>query len=91
MTGIRIEHNASPAKLDAMGVDGWPVWNKEPSRFDWHYDREEVCYILEGRATVTPVEGNPVSIGRGDLVHFPAGLSCVWEITEAIEKHYTFK
>ena len=29
MTEINIEHNVSIAKLDAMGVDAWPVWEKE--------------------------------------------------------------
>ncbi len=91
MQKISIEHHASPAKLDILGIDGWPVWNKEVSRFDWHYEREEVCYILDGEATVTPSDGEAVTITRGDLIHFPAGMSCVWEITTAIEKHYTFK
>ncbi len=91
MPEINIEHHVSPAKLDAMGVDGWPLWRKEVSRFDWHYDNEEICYILEGEAIVTPKGGEPVTIGRGDLVHFPAGMSCEWEITADIEKHYTFK
>ena len=91
MQKINIEHHVSPVKLERMGVDGWPIWEKEVSRFDWRYDREEICYILEGSATITPENGEPVTINRGDVVHFPAGLSCVWEITEAMEKHYTFK
>lgn len=92
MSDITIEHNVSPAKLDAMSVDSWPTWSKEESTFDWTYDTEEVCYILEGEATITPNGGGEaVMIQRGDLVRFPAGLSCVWHITEAIEKHYLFK
>ncbi len=91
MPQINIEHHVSPAKLDAMGVDGWPIWRKEVSRFDWHYDNEEICYVLEGEAIVTPNGGKPVTIGQGDLVYFPAGMSCRWEITADIEKHYTFK
>ena len=91
MSEITIEHAVSPVKLDTMGVDGWPIWTKEKSTFDWHYDQEEVCYILEGEAIVTPDDGEAVTIRRGDLVRFPAGLSCTWQITEAIEKHYIFK
>ena len=90
MSGITIEHNVSPAKLDAMGVDGWPIWEKEVSTFDWHYDREEICYVLEGEAVVTPKSGEAVTIQRGDLVRFPASLDCTWQIVEAIEKHYIF-
>lgn len=91
MSQIQVEHHVSPAKLDTLAVDSWPIWSKEISTFDWHYDSEEICYILEGEAIVTPTGGEPVTIKRGDLVHFPAGMSCVWEIVEDIEKHYTFK
>ena len=90
MSGITIEHNVSPVKLDAMSIDSWPVWKKEVSTFDWHYDQEETCYILEGEAVVTPKSGEPVTIQRGDLIRFPAGLDCTWQIIEAIEKHYIF-
>jgi len=90
MSGITIEHNVTPVKLDAMGVDGWPIWEKEASTFDWHYDREEICYILEGKAVITPKTGETITIERGDLVRFPAGLDCTWQIQEAIEKHYIY-
>ena len=88
---ITIEHNVSPAKLDAMHVDSWANWSKEVSRFEWHYDQAELCYILEGEAVITPDGGEAITIQRGDLVQFPAGMSCTWQITEAMEKHYIFK
>ncbi|MEW8131172.1 MAG: cupin domain-containing protein, partial [Candidatus Thiodiazotropha endolucinida] len=28
---------------------------------------------------------------RGDLITFPAGMKCTWEITKDVEKHYTFE
>ena len=90
MSEITVEHNVSPAKLDAMNVDAWPIWEKAVSTFDWHYDQGETCYILEGEAVVTTKAGEAVTIQRGDLVRFPAGLDCTWEIVEAIEKHYIF-
>lgn len=91
MSEITIEHDVSPAKLDAMNVDAWPVWEKEVSTFPWSYEQEEMCYLLEGKAIVAPEGGEPVTIQRGDLVCFPAGLFCTWEITEAVEKHYLLK
>jgi len=27
-------------------------------------------------------------IKAGDLVEFPAGLNCEWEVTKSIKKHY---
>lgn len=91
MTEITIEHNVTPIKLDAMDVDCWPIWKKEISTFEWSYDTDEVCYILEGAAVITPADGEPVNIERGDLVRFPAGMTCTWQITEDIEKHYLLK
>jgi uncharacterized protein len=91
MSEITIEHNVTPAKLDAMNVDSWASWEKEISCFEWSYDAAEVCYIFEGEAIITPKEGAPVTIQRGDLVRFPAGMQCTWDIVEAIEKNYILK
>lgn len=90
MSGILVEHNPSPAKLEVIGVYDWPIWEKEVSTFDWHYDTKETCYLLAGDVIVTPHDGEPVHITTGDLVIFPAGMSCNWEIREAVEKHYDF-
>lgn len=91
MSQITIEHDVSPAKLDAMHVDSWATWRKEISTFKWRYAQSETCYILEGEAVITPEDGEPVTIQRGDLVQFPAGMSCTWQITEDMEKNYIFK
>jgi hypothetical protein len=85
---ILCEHKPSPAKLEVLGVEDWPIWKKEPSTFPWTYDQSETCYILRGRFTVTPDGGNTRHFARGDLITFPAGMICTWEITEAVEKHY---
>jgi len=90
MSQILIEHNPAPAKLEVMGVFDWSIWEKEVSAFPWSYDTQETCYILEGAVVVTPDGGEAVTIGVGDLVIFPAGMSCTWEIREAVRKHYDF-
>ena len=90
MTEITVEHNPSPAKLETMGVDNWRIWTKEVSEFPWTYESSETCYILEGEVIVTPDGGEPVKLGEGDLVTFPAGLSCAWNIRSGIKKHYKF-
>ncbi len=87
---ISIEHNPAPAKLEVMGVYDWPTWSKEASTFPWSYDNSETCYILSGEVVVTPEGGEPVHIKRGDLVTFPAGMSCTWEIRADVKKHYKF-
>jgi hypothetical protein len=75
--------------LKDLGVFGWPIWTKEASTFDWSYDEKEVCYFLEGDVMVKTPEGD-VSFGKGDLVTFPEGLQCVWNIKKAVKKHYKF-
>jgi hypothetical protein len=88
MSEITVEHNPSPAKLEVMGVYDWPIWTKEISQFPWRYDTSETCYILEGEVIVTPAGGQPVQLSEGDLVTFPAGMSCTWQIQSNISKHY---
>ncbi|WP_174582144.1 cupin domain-containing protein [Candidatus Methylacidithermus pantelleriae] len=86
---IQVQSHPPKEKLEALQVDQWPIWTKEPSRFPWHYDSSETCYILEGEALVTPLGANEsVRIREGDLVHFPAGLSCHWEVVRPIRKRY---
>lgn len=81
----------SEEELQDLDVRNWPIWEKEVSRFDWHYDETEECYLLAGRVTVETGDGKSVSFGKGDFVVFPAGLSCVWDIKEPVKKHYNFK
>lgn len=85
---ILCEHRPSPAKLEVLQVDDWPIWKKEVSVFPWRYDETETCYVLRGRFVVTPEGGEPQEFGRGDLVTFPAGLVCTWDVKEPVEKHY---
>jgi len=46
-------------------------------------------FFLGGDVTVIPVGAAPVRMDDGDLVTFPAGMSCMWEIHRAARKHYT--
>lgn len=90
MTSIRIESQPSPERLQELGISGWPIWTKEISEFPWHYSESETCYFLEGNVTVTPDGGEPVTMGKGDLVVFPEGMSCTWKIDLPVKKHYSF-
>lgn len=90
MEAIRIEREADRKELEAIGVFGWPIWEKEASEFPWTYDANETCYLLEGEVEVIPDGGETVRICAGDLVTFPAGMSCRWRISRAVRKHYRF-
>jgi uncharacterized cupin superfamily protein len=87
MTKIIVE-KATAEKLASLGVTRWPIWSKEVSQFPWSFGTQEIAYILEGEVTVTPNGGEPVSVTAGDLVTFPAGMSCTWHVKKALRKHY---
>tara|TARA_Y100001968_G_scaffold308017_1_gene326348 strand:- start:161 stop:307 length:147 start_codon:yes stop_codon:yes gene_type:complete len=46
--------------------------------------------LIEGEVTVTPDGGEPVKFEAGDLVVFPARMSCTWDVHKAVSKHYQF-
>ena len=74
-------------QLIAIGVFSWPVWHKEESEFEWSYDEQERCYILEGEAEVE-ADGAVVRFSEGDFVTFPMGMNCTWKVIRPIRKHY---
>ena len=88
MDEIKIE-KLDKVKLKEKGVSAWPIWTKEPSKFDWTYDGNEECYILEGEFQVETKNGT-VHIKPGDFVTFKDGLKCTWDIKKAVKKHYNF-
>lgn len=86
---IQIEH-PDKARLVELGVKQWPIWEHDVAEFPWTYGEQETCFILEGTAIVTPDGEESVRIQAGELVTFPAGMSCRWNIIGAIRKHYSF-
>jgi len=87
---IKIEQ-LSKDDIQKKGIFSWPIWEKEVSRFGWHYDSVEECYLLGGKVVVETDDGEKVEFGKGDFVTFPKGLSCTWEIKEPVKKHYNFR
>ena len=90
MERIKVVHKPDEEYLSSQRVFNWPIWTKEASEFPWKYDDRETCYFLEGEVLVEPTDGEPVTIGKGDLVIFPKGMSCTWKIRKNVKKHYTF-
>ena len=87
---IKVDRQPSEEHLNRLGVFSWGIWTKEVSEFPWTYDEAETCYFLEGDVVVTPAGGEPVEMGKGNLVTFPAGMSCIWNIRKDVKKHYRF-
>lgn len=78
-----------PSTAEAATCKAWPIWECDPSTFNWEYTEKETCLMLKGKVTVSDNTGS-VSFGPGDLVVFPDGLECTWHVTEAVTKHYNF-
>lgn len=87
---IKVERQPSQELLNQLRVFSWDIWKKEVSEFAWTYDAQETCYFLEGDVVVTTTDGELVQVGKGDLVTFPAGMSCTWNIKSDVKKHYQF-
>ncbi|THU44459.1 hypothetical protein C4D60_Mb02t07590 [Musa balbisiana] len=90
--GIKVERNPPEARLAELGVRQWPKWGCSPSKFPWTYAAKETCYLLQGKVKVFP-EGHGdefVEIQAGDLVEFPKGMNCTWDVSIAVDKHYCF-
>jgi len=79
-----------PTDSEKADMSKKPVWECGVSEFDWSYDSEETCLIIEGEVVVSH-SGGSVSFGAGDYVIFPKGLSCVWKVSKPVRKHYIFK
>jgi uncharacterized cupin superfamily protein len=77
-------------ELEKLGVDSWSTWGSDVKKFDWEYDNNETFYVLEGKVKVVTDDGEEVRFGKGDLVTFPKGVRCTWDVREKIKKRYRF-
>ncbi len=89
MSQIKISR-PSEEELERLNVKTWSPWESDVSTFNWQYEGEEVCYIQEGRVIIKTEDGEEVEIKKGDLVTFPKGMKCVWDVKEKVRKVYTF-
>ena len=85
---VVITSPCSASKIIQYGLKSWPIWECEPSKFQWFYEDKEICLIIEGQAIITTQKREIHEIKAGDLVEFPAGLSCEWDVKKSIKKHY---
>ncbi len=84
-----IIQNLSKLELEKKGVFGWPVWEKEVSRFPWTYSEDEEFLIIEGEVVIETNDGK-YTLKVGDFVTLKEGLICTWDIRSAIRKYYNF-
>jgi uncharacterized cupin superfamily protein len=87
--GYVIESGGVSMKVLWVSDDGTSasgLWEAQPGVIKGVFLFDERDYILSGRMTVRPEEGNPVEIRAGEFVHFPKGSTATWEIHETLRK-----
>ena len=89
MKEVIISKAISTDELAKWNIESWSNWECEVSKFDWSYSDDETAYILSG-SVIVEAYGKKYEINKGDLVHFPKGMACNWDIKEDIKKVYTF-
>ena len=88
MVKVLIKSPCSASLIIQYGIKNWPIWKCDPSNFQWNYNEKEICLIIEGEANIKTEAGEIYFIKSGDLVEFPKGLSCEWQIIKSIKKHF---
>ena len=63
------------------------IWECTPGVFTLSHPGETVCCV-QGRATITPEGGEPVTLGPGDMAYIPEGTVARWEVHETIRKAF---
>ena len=85
---VLIKSPCSASVIIQYGIKNWPIWQCEPSNFEWYYSEKEICLIIEGEANIKTQTGESYFIKSGDLVEFAEGLQCEWQIIKSIRKHF---
>ncbi|MCV6639458.1 cupin domain-containing protein [Candidatus Albibeggiatoa sp. nov. NOAA] len=91
MEQVTVEHNPAFAKLEQMAVYEWNIKKQKVSQFDWKYEQKTTYYLLDGEATIDIENQGTITVTAGDLVIFPAGIVCHWNVTQDIEKHFKYE
>ena len=81
--------NLTADEIAEYKILSWPIWTCGVSEFDWEYEDQESCLLLEGTVEVK-TDFETVNFSEGDYVVFPKGLKCRWKITSPVRKHYNF-
>ena len=86
------------ASVKAAAASDWPIWDSSEDfrgtktpKFTLRYRKEERVLILEGKAELTPQNGDaPFTVQEGDWVVFHAGFVADWVVSARMRKHYCY-
>ena len=72
----------------ADGATTSGLFECDASEFEWHYDKDEAIYLLEGRVEMEYL-GQRFTVTPGQRVFFKAGTVAKWHVTEKVRKSWT--
>ena len=87
MDRILVEKSPSPSKLEVLGVESWPTKTMAVGKYTYHCESNEEYYVSTGKATIDCGSHLRETLGEGDLVFIPQGLTVTWEVIDAVECH----
>jgi len=68
------------------------LWSCEPGKFQWIFGWDEFVHLLEGEVEITE-DGtdNTITLGPGDMAHFPLGMKTHWHVKQAVRKFFVIR
>lgn len=69
----------SPDRSRAAGI-----WAFGPGEFEYMPNHEELLFITAGSVTVTPDNGEPIALSKGDAAYLPAHQRAHWVATAVV-------
>ncbi|KAG0486234.1 hypothetical protein HPP92_008329 [Vanilla planifolia] len=88
---ILVERDPPESRLAELGIKSWPKWGCPPGKFPLKFEAKQTSYLLKGKVKAYIKESSEcVEFGARDLVTIPKGLSCTWDVSIAVDKHYKF-
>ena len=73
---------------DRTGAFKGGFWSANPGRAEIHYDKDEICFLLDGVVRLTDATGHSETYRKGDTFIIPNGFKGVWETVEPVRKFY---
>lgn len=67
------------------------LWECTAGDFRWTFGWDEFVYILEGEVTIRDPSGQAITLQRGDIAHFPLGMTTQWHVPKYVRKVFTLR
>ncbi|KAF3601296.1 hypothetical protein F2Q69_00033307 [Brassica cretica] len=98
---IIVEKKPSQDRLDELKFKSWPKYHLKYEAEEICYIVKGKVKVYPKSSSSTAASSSSSSLdaqvdwsvefGAGDIVTFPKGLSCTWDVSLSVDKHYIFR